>query len=96
MLVKWSQWEHGEMVRFGEEDIRTVTKWMQALGLDAARCLKEQEKPHAIYGRKVRDENGKLTEIRMYCNTYLDDEELELIDKVLPHDTLYVVHKREN
>lgn len=96
MVVKWSQWDSTGMIRCGERDLKELMEWVKTLGMDAAKCLKTQDKPHAIYARKIYDESGKLAEVRLYCNAYLDDEELELVDSECPHDILYVAHKHEN
>ena len=92
MLIKWTQWSAAGMVRCGEKELHELMKDLRELGRDAARCLKTQEKPHAVYGRKMY-ENGKLKEIRLYCDTYMTDEELEDIDHRTAPDILYVAHK---
>lgn len=92
MRIKWTQWTLDGMIRCGEKELIALLKDVQILGQDAARCLKTQEKPHAIYGRKMY-ENGKLKEIRLYCGTYVTDEELEKIDREIAPDILYVAHK---
>lgn len=91
--IKWTQWEpdYG-MIRCGVKDYVTVTSWLRSMGLEAKRCLAEQEKPHAIYGRTIH-EDGVLSEIRLYCNTYLTDDELDKIARDNPGETLYVAHK---
>lgn len=91
--IKWTQWEQGGMIRCGIKDYRTIIKWVQELGHDAKECLHKQEKPHAIYARIMHDDDWKVTEIRLYCNAYLDDDELDRIAAGTPNDTLYVVHK---
>lgn len=92
MLIKWTQWSSAGIIRCGEKELNELMKDLRELGLDAARCLKTQEKPHAVYGRKMY-ENGKLKEIRLYCDTYVTDEELEKIDREIVPDILYVAHK---
>ena len=92
MLIKWTQWSPAGMIRCGEKELHELMKDLRELGMDAARCLKTQEKPHAIYGRKMY-ENGKLKEIRLYCDTYVTDEELEKIDREIAPDIMYVAHK---
>ena len=92
--VKWSQWGPKEgMIRCGRTEYKTAMKWMQDLGKDAKECLKGQDKGHAIYGRKMHDDTGRITEIRFYCDTYLTDEELDVVARANPMDTLYVAHK---
>ena len=90
--IRWTQWSPTGMVRCGEKELIELMKDLRELGLDAARCLKTQEKPHAVYGRKMY-ENGKLKEIRLYCDTYVTDEELEKVDRKIAPDILYVAHK---
>lgn len=90
--VKWTQWNNNGMTRCGEKDYKTVMGWMGQLGLDAKRCVKNSDKPHALYGRTIH-ENGKLEEIRFYCNVYLSDDELDEISRKFPNETLYVAHK---
>ena len=92
MLIKWTQWSPAGMIRCGEKELNELMKELRELGRDAARCLKTQEKPHAIYGMKMY-ENGKLKEIRMYCDTYVTDDDLKRIDRFVAPNILYVVHK---
>lgn len=91
--IKWSQWDTTGLIRCGFNDYKTLIKWTQELGHEAKECLMKQDKPHAIYARKMHDDSGRLTEIRMYCNAYLTDEELDTVAVLNPNDTLYVVHK---
>lgn len=92
--IKWSQWDkEWGMTRFGERDLKTLMQWMKELGSDAKKCLASQDKAHAIYGRKMYDENDNVIEIRFYSNTFIDDKELEEISKDCARDILYVVHK---
>ena len=92
--IKWSQWAPEGMIRCGRAERKTITEWMQELGMEATKCLNGQEKAHALYGRSVHDKAGKTTEIRFYCDTYLTDEELDTVARENPRDTLYVAHKR--
>lgn len=93
--IKWSQWtpESG-MIRCGTAEYSKITKWLGELGLDAQAHVNKAEKPHAIYGRKMHDNEGRLTEIRLYCDTYLTDEELDTVATLNPMDILLVAHKR--
>lgn len=91
--IKWTQWGSKELFRCGKAEYKTIMEWMRSLGADAKKCVSRNEKDHALYGRTVHDENGRLTEIRFYCNVYLTDEELDEISRKFPHDTLYVAHK---
>ena len=94
--VKWTQWEPGYgMIRCGRKGYKELMQWMAEIGRDAMQCVKTADKPHAIYGRKMHDDTGRLVEVRFYCNTYLDDNELEAIARCNPMDTLYVAHKGE-
>lgn len=92
--VKWTQWspELG-MYRCGRANYDQLMRWMVDLGKDAAKCLREQDKPHAVYGRKIYDDQGEIVEIRFYSNTYLDDDELDERARACGHDLLYVAHK---
>lgn len=90
--IRWTQWSPAGMIRCGEKDFAELMKDLRALGIDAARCLKTQEKPHAVYGRWMY-ENGKIKEVRLYCDLYVTDEELEDIDRKTAPDILYVAHK---
>ena len=92
-VFKWSQWDKGGMIRCGEAKYKDIMKWMQELGLDAKKCLKGSDKNHAVYGRKIHDDTGRLIEVRLYCNGYVDDIELEAITRGQPLDTFYVAHK---
>lgn len=92
--IKWSQWDnsHG-MIRCGHRDMKTLMKWMKEMGADARKCLANQDKAHAIYGRKMYDEYDNVSEIRFYCNVYVDDKELEELANDCGSDLLYVAHK---
>ena len=90
---KWSQWGPSGMTRCGRAEYGKLMGWMAELGKDAKKCLAAQEKPHAIYGRKMHDDAGHITEIRFYCDTYLTDAELDVVAVANPNDTLFVVHK---
>lgn len=92
--IKWSQWSPNEgMIRCGISDYKTIMGWIRNLGMDAKECLAAAEKPHAIYGRVMHDDTGRLSEIRLYCDTYLDDAELDVVATLNPLDTFYVAHK---
>lgn len=95
MKVKWSQWDSTGIIRCGERELSEIMEWVKSLGLDAAKHLKSQDKPHAVYARKIYDESGTLAEVRFYCNVYLDDDELDNVSKSCPHDILYVAHRHE-
>lgn len=96
MEIKWSQWSPSEgMIRCGRKDYKTVMEWMRELYADAKNCVEKQDKPHAISGRVMHDEEGHLIEIRMYCDTYLTDQELDVVATMNPMDTLWVAHKHE-
>lgn len=92
--MKWTQWD-GEfgMIRCGFKDQKTLMQWMRELGAEAKKCLAAQDKPHAVYGRKIYDNDGNLEEIRFYCNTYMDDKELEGASRSCPRDVIYAAHK---
>ena len=92
-VLKWTQWGRSGLFRCGRAGYKTITGWLKQLGLDAAKELQKQEKPHALYGRTIHDDSGKLSEIRLYCNIYLDDNELDKLAHDHPHETLYVAHK---
>lgn len=92
-MIRWSQWGSMGMIRCGMQPLKTLMVWMTDLGLDAKKCVQQQEKPHAIYGRIIHDETEKVTEVRFYVNTYADDAELDSIIKNHPRDTLRVAHK---
>ncbi|MBQ1789281.1 MAG: hypothetical protein II008_03815 [Oscillospiraceae bacterium] len=91
--IKWTQWSRNGMTRCGHRDYKTIMGWMRELGMDAKKCVRAQEKDHAIYGRVMHDDAGRISEIRFYCDTYLDDQELDTIARANPTDTLYVAHK---
>lgn len=81
------------MVRCGFNDYNTLLKWMTDLGRDAKKCLFNQAKNHAVYGRKIYSGNNELSEIRLYCDVYMTDEELDNAIMDNPHDVFYVMHK---
>lgn len=92
--IKWSQWspQYG-MIRCGRASLHEIMKWMKDLGADAKKCLCEQEKPHAVYGRKIYNSNDEVEEVRFYCDTYMDDDELIEAVKNATRDVFYVAHK---
>ena len=92
-LIKWSQWGSAGMIRCGSQPLKTLMTWMRELGLDAKMCVMQQEKPHAVYGMVIHDETEKVTEVRFYVNTYVDDSELDRIVKAHPHNTIRIAHK---
>lgn len=92
--IKWSQWSPVEgMVRCGENDLQTLMAWMRELGKDACKCAKHRGEAHAIYGRKIYDDQGNVEEIRFYCDAYMSDDELDKFVMDHPHDVIYAVHK---
>lgn len=91
--IKWSQWDRNGMTSCGQRDYKTCMNWMRELGMDAKKCVLQQEKDHAIYGRIMHDDAGHISEIRFYCDVYLDDNELDTIAIANPTDTLCVAHK---
>ncbi|MBQ3326190.1 MAG: hypothetical protein IJG86_00205 [Clostridia bacterium] len=93
-IVRWSQWSPNGMIRCGEKTYGELMRIIQELGKEAKEAVKGQEKPHAVYGRKMHDYTGRLTEIRLYCDAYLDDAELDAVAIVNPLDTFYVAHKQ--
>ncbi len=90
---KWSQWGKEGMLRCGIKDYKTIIGWIRELGHDAKKCLMAQEKNHAIYAMVMHDDTGMITEIRLYFDAYLTDEELDVVAVANPGNTLYVVHK---
>ena len=94
--IKWSQWDetHG-MLRCGHSDYSTLMKWMRELGKDAEECRKRNgDAPHAVYGRKIYDEDDKLVEVRFYCDLYPTDEQLDEIVRNNPHNEFFVAHRK--
>ena len=92
--IKWSQWDPGYgMTRCGQGNYNDLMDWMMKLGLGAYESLKKKGKDHAIYGRKIYDENDNLIEVRFYTNTYVTDQELEDMTRKMPRDHFYVAHR---
>lgn len=92
-IIKWSVWSPNGMISHGRARYEMIIGWLAELYKEAKECVMEQEKPHAIAGRVMHDEGGHITEIRMYCDTYLTDEELDTVAIMNAHDTLWVAHK---
>lgn len=90
---KWSQWGPEGMICCGIAKYKEIMKWIQNLGLEAKKCLACSDKNHAVYGMKIHDDIGRITEIRLYCEAYVDDIELEAITRGQPMNTFYVAHK---
>lgn len=94
-LIKWSQWSKVTgMIRCGQAEYAELNQWMKELSKDAHKCLYSQDKPHALFGREILDENDDVTEVRFYCDCYMSDEELKQLVLNHPHDFLWVAHKR--
>lgn len=93
MEVKWSQWSPNGMIRCGRNDFNKEMEWMVQLGRDAKQCVMKSDKQHAVYGRIMRDESDEIIEVRFYSDVYLDDNELDVVARHNPHDTMYVAHK---
>lgn len=93
--IKWSQWSamYG-MERCGRADLTTIMEWMSNIGKEAAACVKVNEKPHAVYGRKIYNEHDGIEEVRFYRECYMTDDELDATIMASPHDVFYVAHKR--
>ena len=92
--IKWTQWSPQlGMIRCGSQPLKNLMEWLKELGMDAKKSVMRQEKPHAIYGRIIHDENEKVSEVRFYVDTYVDDDELYKISKSCPRDLLRVAHK---
>ena len=93
--MKWSQWSpQWGMVRSGVAPLDKLMERMTELGREAAKCLAQQDKPHACYGRKLYNEAGDLVEVRFYSNVYWTDEQMEESTKYRD-SYYYVVHKHE-
>lgn len=92
--IKWSQWGPCGMINHGIADHKQLRIWLAELGRDAAERVKQNEKDHAIYGAAYHDDEGFLTEMRFYCDTFMTDEQLDAISRELSNTTtLYVAHK---
>ena len=92
-LIKWSQWSSAGMLRCGHAEMSKLMQWMRELGLEAKKCVKTQEKPHAVYGRKIYNKNDSVVEVRFYCEVYMTDEELEELICKEPQNVFYVAHQ---
>lgn len=92
--IKWSQWTPNGMIRCGFRDYNTLMKWMREIGKDAKNCMKYHENQHAIYGRKIYNEEDELAEIRFYCDSYMTDKELDDFLMENPRDVIYMVHRQ--
>lgn len=93
--IKWSQWSpYSGMIRCGRADYNTLMSWMVELGKDAMNCLKKNGKAHALYGRNIHNDDGEIVEVRFYCDTYLEDDELIDICMKNPKDHIFCMHKR--
>lgn len=92
--IKWEQWDKNSgLIRCGFAEQKKIMEWLRELGKDAHRCLLMQEKSHAVYGMKIYDENDNVEEIRLYCNTYMDDDELNDCIMNHPRNVFYTAHK---
>lgn len=94
-IVMWSQWRPEGMVGQGEMAYGELKKRMRDLGELAKDAIKEQEKPVAVYGRVIHDDTGRLTEVRLYFDTYITEAELDALKITLPRDRFYVARKEE-
>lgn len=94
-VVRWSQWSPSGMTGHGQKKYGELKKIMNELGKGTAEAVKEQEKPVAVYGRVIHDETGRLTEVRLYLDTYITEAELDALKITLPMDRFYVARKEE-
>lgn len=92
--IKWEQWSPNEgLIRCGFNDLKTLMEWMRELGKDAKKCLSRHHGKHAVYGRKIYNDDDSVKEIRFYCDTYMTDDELDEMIMNNPRDIFYIVHK---
>lgn len=94
-VVKWTQWSTSGMIGHGQKKYGELMEIMSELGKGAAEAVREQEKPVAVYGRLIHDDTGRLTEVRLYLNTYITEAELDALKITLPRDRFYVARKEE-
>lgn len=94
-VVRWSQWSPAGMICRGEMAYGELKKRMRELGEAANDAVREQEKPVAVYGMVIHDDTGRLTEVRLYFDTYITEAELDALKITLPMDRFYFARKEE-
>lgn len=92
-MIKWSIWSPCGMHRHGQDTLKNIMYYMKGYGKEAKKRLADSGKDHAVYGRKMIDSKGNIAEVRIYLNTFMDDDELDKVSRECPHDLFYVVHK---
>lgn len=91
--IKWSQWSPTEgMVRCGFASYKELMQWIRDLGKEAKQAVRFSNKNHAVYAIKFHDYQGIITEIRLFCDTYVDDQELKAMSAG-NLNTIYAAHK---
>ena len=96
--MKWvrvSVWsEHGmycvDMCPLDEAN--QFLKQYEQMALKRAKEGANKGLPHAVYGRKVFDDNDGLKEVRLYAGVFCDDDELDRIARDCKDSVIYALH----
>lgn len=91
--IKWTQWDKGGMVGFGQMPGRDVEKNLQNFELEAAKVLKETGADHVVYGMKLYDENDELEHVKFYMAP-MDDATFQKDVASLSGCVIYALHAR--
>lgn len=91
--VKWSQWDSGGMVEFGQMPMRDVEKNLQRFEQEAAIILEKTGADHVVYGLKTYDDEGELAAVKFYMKP-MNDEDFQKDVASLDGVVVYVLHKK--
>ena len=97
--IKWSQWDSNGLYRCGFADYNTIMGWVRDLGKDAKKCIDNgdllgiNDNAGALYGRVCCTDSGEITEVRLYCEAYVDEDQMKLFVSDSPNDIFYVAYK---
>lgn len=90
--VRWSQWECGGMIGFGQMPLKNVDGWLRKFAADAKKLLDETDADHVVYGLKIYDDDGDLDTVKFYMQPMTDNEFQEDV-ATLKGVTVYALHK---
>lgn len=91
--VRWSQWDNGGMVGFGQMPVQDVEKDLQKFEQEASIILKKTGADHVVYGLKVYDDEGELAAVKFYLKP-MNDEDFQKDVASLKDVVVYALHKR--
>lgn len=95
--MKWSQWGEEGMQRCGEASMTQIYGWLREFEQAARKAQLFKDSEHVVYGQTLYND-GKVVEVRLYdpnsSAVHMTDNTLEVIDKTVYPNRLWVIHKR--